>query len=441
MAAVGSARIWVDTWGDKRLAEARSDAKGRFCLVPIEPVYRHPYHIFIEADGFAPQCIRGKSYSFFPGVDCDLGTIQIDRGRVFCGLVLDSDGQPARDVKITYRVSVPSRHDLMPEQHTITDAEGHFRTLPLPVGELYLFVTSPDRQLAWIACPVQPRGEEELKPFRLTPDFPVQGTVKDELGRPVVGVPMNANYEFKTTSDAEGKFMVRGFGPKAHFQFQLRREGYVFINRGVNVRDGGIYWHKVGEDPPKEHGPFQQLDVVLEPVAWIEGRAIDAETGKSVQLSQVVLCFFERNANGEVVLSGCRSPRFEQPEAGWFRVPYSSPSEYHLTVSADGYHDAEAFTPPTAELRTIEGIVVTMKRNKEGTVSDVAERTISGIVTRNGTAVKAGWVGLWMLRPWENYQVVEGMVRMRPNGGCRASVLQERDTAERNLLARSPISE
>ena len=306
----------------------------------------------------------------------------------------------------------------MPEQHTVTDSEGRFRTIPLPVGELYLFVAAPERQLAWIACPVQPGGEEELKPIRLKRDVPVQGTVKDEQGRPVAGVPMNANYEFKTTSDSEGKFTVRGFGPKAHFQFQLRREGYVFVNRGVNVRDGGIYWHEVGEDHPKEHGPFRQLDVVLEPVAWIEGRAIDAETGKPVRLSQVVLCFFERNANGEVVLSGCRSPRFEQPEAGRFRIPYSSPSEYHLTFSADGYHDAEAFTPKTTEFKPIEGIVVKLKKKKEGTVSDVAKQTISGAVTRNGKPVKTGWVGLWLLR--SSMPTGVRLADARPNDDCRA---------------------
>ena len=285
----------------------------------------------------------------------------------------------------------------MPEQHTVTDSAGRFRTIPLPVGKLYLFVAASERQLAWIECPIQPGGEELLKPIRLKRDVPVQGIVQDEQGRPVAGVPMNANYEFRTISDSEGKFTVRGFGPKAHFQFKLRREGYVFVNRSVNVRDGGIYWHEVGEDPPKEHGPFRQLDVVLEPVAWIEGRAIDAETGEPVRLSQVVLCFFERNAHGEVVLSGCRSPRFEQPEAGRFRVPFSSLSEYHLTVSADGYHDAEAFTPKTTELGPIEGIVVKLKKKQEGTVSDVPRQTIAGAVTRNGKPVKTGWVGLWLL--------------------------------------------
>ena len=36
----------------------------------------------------------------------------------------------------------------------------------------------------------------------------------------------------------------------------------------------------------KEHGPFPELAVVLTPVAWIEGRAVDAETGETLGLSQ-----------------------------------------------------------------------------------------------------------------------------------------------------------
>ena len=62
---VSGARVWVNTWGDKRLAEARSDATGRFRLGPVEPVYRHPWPIVIEAVGFAPQCVWGNPIQYF----------------------------------------------------------------------------------------------------------------------------------------------------------------------------------------------------------------------------------------------------------------------------------------------------------------------------------------------------------------------------------------
>ena len=50
---VSGARVWVDTWEAKLLAEVRSDADGRFRLGPVEPVYRHQFPILIEAEGYA----------------------------------------------------------------------------------------------------------------------------------------------------------------------------------------------------------------------------------------------------------------------------------------------------------------------------------------------------------------------------------------------------
>ena len=75
----------------------------------------------------------------------------------------------------------------------------------------------------------------------------------------------------------------------------------------------------------------------------------------------MVVCTFERKPSGEVVLKGCRSD-FEQTEPGQFRASFPAPNEYHLTFTAGGYHDAEAYTPKVTELKTIEGIVARMKR-------------------------------------------------------------------------------
>ena len=130
---------------------------------------------------------------------------------------------------------------------------------------------------------------------------------------------------------------------------------------------------------------------------WIEGQAVDAETGEPVRLDKVVVCNFERKPSGEVVLRGCRSD-FEQSEPGRFRASFPAPDEYHLTFTAAGYHDAEAYTPKVTELKTISGIVARMKRKTDGSAPVVARQTIAGAVTRDGRPVQAGWVGLWALR-------------------------------------------
>ena len=88
---------------------------------------------------------------------------------------------------------------------------------------------------------------------------------------------------------------------------------------------------------------------------------IDAETGEPVAISQVVLCTFTRTPDRGIVLDGCRTADFAQARPGEFSVDYSYPTEYHLRVSADGYEDGEAFTPPVTCLEDVKGVVVKMR--------------------------------------------------------------------------------
>ena len=105
MANLSAARVWVDTWEGKRLVETRSDAAGHFRLGPIEPVYRPQVPILIEANGFARQYVRRGSYSIFPSVDCSLGQIRLDHGRVFTASA-DVDGRPSRNAEVDWVFNV-----------------------------------------------------------------------------------------------------------------------------------------------------------------------------------------------------------------------------------------------------------------------------------------------------------------------------------------------
>ena len=144
---IGNARIWINTWGDKLLVEAHSDVQGRFRLGPMEPTYRHRSDILIEATGFARQYVR-YGISVFPGVDCDLGTIQVEHGRIFAGQLLDVDGQPCRNTEVGYEVHRyvlgNSYSPIGPGYHLMTDGEGRFHTLLMPVGDLYLWAKHPE---------------------------------------------------------------------------------------------------------------------------------------------------------------------------------------------------------------------------------------------------------------------------------------------------------
>ena len=58
---------------------------------PIRSARRRP--------GLRPPVCRRGSYSVYSGVDADLGTIQLDRGGVFTGRVLDADGTPCPNAR------------------------------------------------------------------------------------------------------------------------------------------------------------------------------------------------------------------------------------------------------------------------------------------------------------------------------------------------------
>ena len=90
-------------------------------------------------------------------------------------------------------------------------------------------------------------------------------------------------YYFAGTTDAAGRTSMRGFGRDFQQQIQARKTGFALINWGVRRTEKGIYWHEVGGDGT-EFGPFGELRITLKRAGWIEGRAIDADTGEPVRL-------------------------------------------------------------------------------------------------------------------------------------------------------------
>ncbi len=411
---LAGASIIMQTYGDyggenKTAAQAITAADGRFHLGPIDPVYRYPFNLLIEADGFAGAYVRGGSYSVFPGGDSDLGRVRVDRGRVFSGQVLDLNGVPRPNATVEcsgrrYFIGVVGEQPITPVYKLTTDGQGRFRTPPMPVGYLGILVRVPDRRIAWIERPVSPGGEETLSPIRLAADVPISGLVLDGHGTPIAGANVRAFASVKpeifdkSTTDAMGHFTLYGFGPQPAVQLQIWKPGHVTIDWVVRGGPTGLRWRNVrNSDGNRFDGPARQLTVVMKSEAWIDGRAVDADTGEPVHLDKVIRCSFTRRPGGAIVLNGCVETDFQQQETGDFQVPYDFPEEYHLTFMATGYYDAEALTPPVTVLQPITGIVVKMHKTKEGAGPTVAKEQITGTVTRNGQPVKTGWVGLWRL--------------------------------------------
>jgi hypothetical protein len=409
---VAGARVYTYTEDDKSsgghsLTETKTDVQGHFRLGPIRPIYRSRSDLVVEADGYALLSTLGGTVSVYPGRDFDLGTLRLDPGRVFTGRVLDADGKPRAGASVLPRVF---RHYL---GHTVTDigsglhmttgADGRFKTPRLPVAVLSLSVRAPQSQLASVRRLIQPGGEEDLGDIRLEKDVPVSGSVQDVDGKPIAGVAIGGTVGYDATTDAQGRFTLRGFGPNPKFQLNVSKAGYSpLIGQVVVTAEGAQY--QLEPDLPlvradtNDKKPAKELTIVLSRAGLIEGKVVDAETGEPVHLSRIVVCNFERKPSGEVVLRGCRSDGFEQPETGHFRVQFPFPDEYHLTFFAECYHDAEAFTPKVKDLSTVRGIVARIKKKTAASSPEIAEQSITGTIVRDGQPVKSGWVGLWDLR-------------------------------------------
>jgi hypothetical protein len=304
---VVDACVWIGTYGGKRLAEAQTDAAGRFCLGPLAPAYRQGAALMFEAEGLARHDVGRDGITIFPEPDHDLGTIALVPGRHFTGQVLDADGEPRDNIEVEcsvyYHYLGHTTTTLGPGWKLTTDADGRFRTPPFPVGELGVTVRVPDRQVHHAFRKIAPSGEETLEPIRLQEDVPFSGFVQDEQGRPIAGAEIIWARDSKVTSDAQGKFVLRGFGPNPSFQMRVFKEGYVAGNCVVIVSRDGFTIH----DARPDHKPAKtmtDLSIALQRIAWIEGRAVDANTGEAVRLEKVILCDFVREANGEVVRRG-----------------------------------------------------------------------------------------------------------------------------------------
>jgi hypothetical protein len=410
---VAGASVLVDTYDydahDYRTVVTTTTREdGTFKIGPLEAVYRDRKSLRVQAQGFAPQMAGDGTITVYPGVDTNVGEIRLNRGQIISGQVIDIDGTPRAGARVECQAGCYSTawgvSPLTPIYKLTTDTQGRFVTPPLPVSFAGFTVRVAGREMPWVRVPVGPEGRAGMEAIHLRQSTPIAGTVCDDAGKPLVGATVygfNSAFDAgwlcddRVTTDSRGRFVLDGLGPIG--QLQINASNRLGINWGVRTGSDGIRWATVRGLVAKTeqlHGPVQELTITLSAVAWIEGSVTDADSGLPVHLKQIVRCSFTRKASGEVVLNGCSSPEFSQEADGAFRLPYESPDEYHLTLSAIGYQDAEAFTPLVTRLEPMNGITVKMHKAKEGEEGSVAHETISGVVQRDGQLVKTGWVAL-----------------------------------------------
>ncbi len=331
--------------------------------------HRLPSPLFIEAEGYGANYVDGRHLILFPGLDKNLGDIRLYKGRIFSGRVVNADGKPISDAKVVYRVC---RHiggettdGIGGEQHILTDADGRFITKMMSTGSRRAYVQKDGYQVG-LCYPIsfQATGPDGVLPdIQLHADKPIHGIVTDEDGLPIANANVLAMGSFVKT-DSQGRFVLRGYAADASFPLRISAEGYAHIRWSVTATPEGFKYYDNQAIPRLTDTDIEayekvieaatvrvaKLEVRLKREARIRGRVVDAETGKPVMISRIVRCTFTRKKNGEIVLDGCHNSRFSQDKPGEFTLNYSFPTEYHLTVSAKGYDDAEAFTSAVTTL-------------------------------------------------------------------------------------------
>ncbi len=290
--------------------------------------------------------------------------------------------------------------DIGSGQHVTTDADGRFRTPPLPVATLALSVRATERRLASVRRPIRPGGEEDLGEIRLEKDVPVVGKVQEENSEPIAGLTIGGMVGHDATTDEQGRFARRGFGPNPSFQMKKKTAGSspdvakqtisgkasrdgrpinvgwvglwavprppVAVNtpvmRGRTVVGGPIVYSSA----PIRDGnytldvPFQNEDwyVAVEepghaltqvgpiPIALKEQKKLDITAGEGGRVSGRVKGVPAAWAGHAWVVAfsktAVRAETWTSPD-GTFSLPLLPPGEYGLKVGHEAYEDAEVY--------------------------------------------------------------------------------------------------
>jgi RNA polymerase sigma factor (sigma-70 family) len=265
-----------------------------------------------------------------------------DRQMTFTGQVLTPDGKAAARAHVAV-VAVSRKAGEGVLGVTRADSQGRFR---LPVrritsGEFYSSVVIAAARgygLAWQNLDPDPRQLDWV--LRLRPEQVVRGRLVDLQGQPAAGVKLHLAYvgdpEAKEniqvvlwnrhqdlppwpgplTTDAQGRFVLNGLGPKLLFGLWVRDDR--FARQDL---------HRIATGDGKQ---AREVTLLLEPPRFVEGTVTFADTGKPVPNADVMVRCFTRRPNESTWDHGAATCRTNAQ--GRFRV--NSYPGSHILVSA-----------------------------------------------------------------------------------------------------------
>jgi RNA polymerase sigma factor (sigma-70 family) len=346
------------------------------------------------------------------------------------GRVLGSDGQPLTGARLLLLGEGDKTVDL-----GASAADGRF-TVAVPKGRQgrYLVARADGAGLDFLD--LEGRHLKDPVELRLVKDHAIRGRVVDTQGRPVAGVRVTAGslnvypdnsldsflaawkkrhfqsgipggvkhlWEeagalFRTTTDAEGRFVVRGAGAERLVSFRLsgagiadaeawvvNRPGFdpkpyneaTFNNIPKGLEGGAIHWLLYGPD----------LAVVAEAEKPIRGAVTEADTGKGRPGVEVLLTRngdelvpiilkAKTDAAGRYEIHGARKAKAYMVEVK------SDPAAGYLPRQARAA-DTPGYAPVTIDLRVARGVIVTGRVIDKTTGQSVPGFAMAAVLSDN----------------------------------------------------------
>jgi protocatechuate 3,4-dioxygenase beta subunit len=320
------------------------------------------YTIAVGKAGFAPVHLS-------PGT-ADPLVIQLERGAVVQGRVIDAYGEPVWHAGVRVRPAGSSRGG-SGDRSAITDDRGEYRigSLPADTYEVSLVSMAPsasgDLEALLVPMPAEPvvislrPGDVRAIDLDYEPGEPpsvaaaavarftrgdtpggtgsIRGRVVGPGGRPIEGALISTISAWApgfvppapgvTVSDAAGRYVIRGLHP-GRYRLRARVPGFVAQEYGRTRADGTGMSITVRDD---HH--VQGIDLTLTRGSAITGRVVDRH---GEPLEGILLQIWSPgSANGRVTLTpGTRVQRTD--DRGVFRLAGLLPGVYYVAAVDDG---------------------------------------------------------------------------------------------------------
>lgn len=248
--------------------EATTDVDGRFSLRDLSAGLAS---LFVHAEGFADLTVPGLELS--PGkTPADLGVVQLERGVVIEGKVVDGEDRPLAGAEVS--LQQPGFASRMRRWRTrgglpatTTGSDGRFRLEPLSKTALVALHVQHPGFLSRTLEKVHPSIENQLV-IVLEPAAVVTALVVDRAGNAVAGAEVtlmqttsNGSSSQGTRTDDEGRARFEQV-PPGEMEISARAEAAAAPRRKLVLAAGG---------PPVE------VRLELLPAATLWGRVVDEE--------------------------------------------------------------------------------------------------------------------------------------------------------------------